>query len=209
MSFKKFAMVALAGAALAMDMGGSMGDSGSGMESSAAVAPTVAETTEAAPTTATGTVDTTTPFTNSSSSSIITNDAYTRTGSGDDAMMSSASAMMTAEGTAASPVDPMSTSSMMDGASMDATATVDDMTTMSTSVISMDNMPMGTGGSHPMNASSTGSVPISGTDLSSGVSVGFAPPNSLASLDSQFIDPFVEQIVLIIASTMLGGLFVL
>ncbi|KAI4602733.1 hypothetical protein KJ359_007951 [Pestalotiopsis sp. 9143b] len=91
---------------------------------------------------------------------------------------------------AAQTADGMTTTAAVDTMSADATAT-GDMTTMSTSVLTGDSMPLGTAGTGGMpyggnNASSTGSVPVSGSDGASGVSI-----------------------VLIVASAMIGGLFML
>ncbi|KAK6205842.1 hypothetical protein LQW54_008137 [Pestalotiopsis sp. IQ-011] len=172
MAFKKFAMVVLASTALAMDTMGMPGDNaetGSGPETQASVLPTAVESaaatlaTEAAQSTP---ADTLTPFSNSSSSFFPANGFSTPAA---------------ADGMTTAAVDTMSA---------DATAT-GDMTTMSTSVLAGDSMPLGTAGTAGMpyggnNASSTGSVPVSGSDGASGVSI-----------------------VLIVASAMIGGLFML
>ncbi|KAK6078121.1 hypothetical protein SCUP234_03678 [Seiridium cupressi] len=82
-----------------------------------------------------------------------------------------------AESTASLPVDPMSTtSSNMPGMS-DPMMTATDLTTMSTSVTSMD-MSMGTGGTSHGNASATGTVPISGGEIS-GASIGLFVASTL------------------------------
>lgn len=164
MAFKKFAMVVLASTALAMDTMGMPGDNaetGSGPETQASVLPTAVESApavdSAAATLATEAAQSTpadilTPFSNSSSSSFFSANEFS-TPAATDTMATTA-------------VDTMSA---------DATAT-GDMTTMSTSVLTGDSMPLGTAGTGGMpyggnNASSTGSVPVSGSDGASGVSV--------------------------------------
>ncbi|KAI0159427.1 hypothetical protein BJ166DRAFT_499420 [Pestalotiopsis sp. NC0098] len=205
MAFKKFAMVVLASTALAMDTMGMPGDNaetGSGPETQASVLPTAVESapavdsaaatlaTEAAQSTP---ADTLTPFTNSSSSSF--------------PFFSSANELSTPAAT-----DTMATTAV-DTMSADATAT-GDMTTMSTSVLTGDSMPLGTAGTGGMpyggnNASSTGSVPVSGSDGASGVSV--SQHQTLPSLVRSIVIDlrFPHQIVLIVASAMIGGLFML
>lgn len=165
MAFKKFAIVVLASTALAMDTMGMPGDNaetGSGPETQASVLPTAVESapavesaaatlaTEAAQSTP---ADTLTPFSNSSSSSFFPANGLSTPAAADG----------------------MTTTAAVDTMSADATAT-GDMTTMSTSVLTGDSMPLGTAGTGGMpyggnNASSTGSVPVSGSDGASGVSV--------------------------------------
>ncbi|KAK9425082.1 hypothetical protein SUNI508_03222 [Seiridium unicorne] len=168
MAFKRLAILTLAGLALAQMDG--MGGSGSDMESSMPISSSSAAASPVATELAQSTT-TSTPYINSSAL-IITNSSLSPTG-GDY----SSTTTTEAESTASLPVDPMSTtSSNMPGMS-DPMMTATDLTTMSTSVTSMD-MSMGTGGTSHGNASATGTVPISGGGIS-GASIGLFVASTL------------------------------
>ncbi|KAH8198705.1 hypothetical protein TruAng_007118 [Truncatella angustata] len=174
MALKRFILLVLAGAALAQMDGMGMGDSRTGVEStmpisSSAIAETAPMATEAAQSTAVST-----PYSNYSSAIVTTNSSLSLT----DGDYSSTMAM----GPEATPslLDPLSTTTadythMSDMSH--ATATTTGMTTMSTSVLSMD-MPMGTNDMTHGNASATGTIPISGSEIS-GVSLSLFVASAL------------------------------